>query len=84
MRRLFDSSHPTTHHMQMKALTTATSEPEADLIRLLLSQAGIPAIARRTIGGPEWGAFGARLIFVNQQDLRRAHEVVDAEEEDGS
>ena len=83
MRRFPDSSHPTNLNTKMKVLTSVTSEPEADLIRLRLSQMGIPSVARRTIGGPEWGASGARDIFVNEQDLQRAHEVLDVQEEGG-
>jgi hypothetical protein len=82
MRRLFHSSHPTTHDTQTKAATTVTGEPDTDLIRLLSSLTGIPAIAQRTIGGPLTWREIARPIFVNEQDLRRAQEVVDAEEED--
>lgn len=56
----------------LRVAATASSEPEAELIRQRLAQAGITAIAQRTIGGPEWGASGARYIYVEAADLERA------------
>lgn len=60
----------------LRVVATATSEPEADLIRQRLAQAGITAVAQRTIGGPEWGASGARYVYVESADLERAQELL--------
>jgi hypothetical protein len=64
----------------LKIVTSVTSEPEAELVCERLSAAGISAIAQRTIGGPEWGYSGARDVFVGEQDLERAREVLASEE----
>jgi len=64
----------------LKILTSVASEPEAELVVERLSAAGISAIAQRTIGGPQWGFSGARDVFVDEQDLERAHEVLASEE----
>jgi Putative prokaryotic signal transducing protein len=64
----------------LKILTSVTSEPEAELVVARLSEAGISAIAQRSIGGPEWGYSGARDVFVGEQDLERAHEVLASEQ----
>ena len=64
----------------LKIVTSVTSEPEAELVCERLSAAGISAIAQRTIGGPEWGYSGARDVFVGEQDLERAREVLSADE----
>jgi hypothetical protein len=64
----------------LKILTSVTSEPEAELVVERLSAAGISAIAQRSIGGPEWGYSGARDVFVGEDDLQRAHEVLASEE----
>jgi hypothetical protein len=60
----------------LRVLTSAGSEPEAELIAALLAQAGITSVAQRTIGGPEWGASGARYIYVRASELERAREVL--------
>jgi hypothetical protein len=64
----------------LKIVTSVASEPEAELVLERLSAAGISAIAQRTIGGPEWGYSGARDVFVGEQDLERAREVLASEE----
>jgi hypothetical protein len=64
----------------LKIVTSVASEPEAELILERLSAAGISAIAQRTIGGPQWGYSGARDVFVGEEDLERAHEVLASEE----
>ncbi|HYM54130.1 MAG TPA: DUF2007 domain-containing protein [Solirubrobacteraceae bacterium] len=65
---------------ELKSVTTVGSESEAEMVRGRLLAAGIHAIARRTIGGPEWGPSGARAVFVNAKDLDRAREVLASEE----
>ncbi len=64
----------------LKILTSVASEPEAELVVARLSEAGISAIAQRSIGGPQWGYSGARDVFVGEEDLERAHEVLASEE----
>ena len=64
----------------LKILTSVTSEPEAELVVARLSEAGISAIAQRAIGGPEWGYSGARDVFVGEEDLERAQELLASEE----
>jgi hypothetical protein len=64
----------------LKVLTSVSSEPEAELISARLSEAGIQAIARRSIGGPEWGVSGARDVYVEEHDLVRAREILAADE----
>jgi hypothetical protein len=64
----------------LKVVTSVSSEPEAQLISARLSEAGIQAIARRSIGGPGWGVSGARDIYVEEHDLRRAREILAADE----
>ena len=64
----------------LKKVTTVTSQPEAALIVERLKAAGITAIAQRTIGGPEWGFSGAQDVFVDENDLERARELLASEE----
>ena len=64
----------------LKILTSVTSEPEAELVVERLQAAGISAIAQRSIGGPEWGYSGARDVFVGEEDLERAQELLASEE----
>ena len=45
-----------------------------------LRGAGIHAIIQRTIGGPEWGPSGARVVLVRGEDHARAGELLAAEE----
>ena len=62
-------------------VTSVSSEPEAALVSTRLSEAGIQAISQRSIGGPEWGVSGARDVYVDEQDLVRAREVLKADED---
>ncbi len=59
-------------------VATAGSEPEAEVIRQRLQAADIAAVAQRAIGGPEWGASGARYIYVRAPDEERARELLAA------
>jgi hypothetical protein len=60
----------------LRVLATADSEPEADVMRQRLTAVGIPSVAQRTIGGPEWGFSGARYVYVPAAELDRAREVL--------
>src|SRR5271154_7387548 len=64
----------------LKVVTSVASEPEAELIIERLKAGGISAIAQRTIGGPQWGFSGAQNVFVDEDDLERAHELLASEE----
>ena len=57
---------------QWRVATTAASELEAELLRQRLAEVGIGAIYQRALGGPEWGPAGARHIYVQGRDLKRA------------
>ncbi|MCW3069996.1 MAG: putative prokaryotic signal transducing protein [Solirubrobacterales bacterium] len=64
----------------LKVVASVSSEPESELVSARLSEAGIQAIAQRSIGGPEWGYSGARDIYVEEADLSRAREVLKGDE----
>ena len=64
---------------ELKIVATASNEPEAELIRIRLLEAGIQATERRAIGGPEWGTSGARYLMVHERDLARARELLDSD-----
>jgi hypothetical protein len=66
---------------QLQVVMTAANGVEADLVQQRLAEAGIPAISQRTIGGPEWGASGARYVYVEARHLERAREVLSAASE---
>jgi len=53
-------------------VATALGEPEAELIRQRLAEAGIASLGRRVIGGSELGDGGARFVYVPARDLQRA------------
>jgi hypothetical protein len=61
----------------LRVVATAANEAEAELIQQRLAQTGVEATFERVIGGPEWGASGARYIYVSATDLVRAREVLD-------
>jgi hypothetical protein len=50
------------------------------LVIALLEEAGIHTIPQRSIGGPEFGLSGARDVWVEEDDLERAREVLKASE----
>lgn len=68
--------HQQDHTLQVAA--TANSGPEADLICQRLEAAGIRATTQRSIGGPEWGVSGSRYVYVEAEQLARAHELLAA------
>jgi hypothetical protein len=61
----------------LRVVATAANEAEAELFQQRLAQADIQATSERVIGGPEWGASGARYIYVAATDLKRAREVLE-------
>jgi hypothetical protein len=64
----------------LRAVTAVTSEVEAQLVLDLLAGAGIQAVLQRTIGSVEWGSSGARDVLVDEAELDRAREVLEANE----
>ena len=66
------------HGHTLEVVATALNEPEADLIRQRLADAGIPATSQRTIGGPEWGRSGGQYVYVEAEHLARAQEILAA------
>jgi hypothetical protein len=68
---------------QLVVVAVAGSEAEAEVISQLLEQAGISAIAQRTIGGPEWGASGSRYIYVHAADEADARGVLSPQDSPG-
>jgi hypothetical protein len=65
----------------LHVVATAANEGEAELLQQRLAQADIQATSERVIGGPEWGASGARYIYVAASDLERAREVLEPRDE---
>ena len=65
----------------LRVVATAANEAEAELFQQRLAQAGIQATFERVIGGPEWGASGARYIYVADGDFERAREVLEPPDE---
>ena len=61
----------------LRVVATAANEAEAELFQQRLAQADIQATTERVIGGPEWGASGARYIYVAATDLERAREILE-------
>jgi hypothetical protein len=65
---------------KLEVVAVAANEPEAALICQRLAEAGIHAIAQRTIGGPEWGHSGSRYVYVDATDAERASNLLEAGE----
>jgi len=68
----------------LHVVATAANEAEAELFQQRLAQAGIQATFGRVIGGPEFGASGARYVYVEATDLERAREVLEPSAEPGA
>jgi hypothetical protein len=64
----------------LRAVATAGSEAEAEMICVRLSNSDIHAIQQRSIGGPQWGGSGARYVYVQEQDAERATALLSAPE----
>jgi hypothetical protein len=64
----------------LQVAATASNGPEADLMCQRLAEAGISAVAQRTIGGPEWGTSGGQYVYVDADDLVRAREILSSGE----
>jgi hypothetical protein len=64
----------------LQVAATAGNAFEADLICQRLAEAGIAAVAQRTIGGPEWGPSGSQYVYVEAEHLDRARQILAAPE----
>jgi hypothetical protein len=64
---------------QLRSVTTVSSEAEAEMVCDRLLAEGIHAIVQRTIGGPEFGSSGARVVLVDPGDLERARAALASE-----
>jgi hypothetical protein len=64
----------------LRVVATAANDAEA-AFQKRLAQAGTQATLERVIGGPEWGASGARYIYVAAGDFERAREVLEPPDE---
>jgi hypothetical protein len=64
----------------LKVVATVANEAEAEMICGRLLEAGIHAVAQRTIGGPEWGWSGGRYVYVDEADLDRARALLESDQ----
>lgn len=66
---------------KLEIVASVASEPEAEMIRSLLAEAGIHAITQRTTGSGPWrGGYGGCDVYVETHELDRAREVLEADE----
>ena len=64
---------------ELKIVTTVSNEAEAEMVAERLSEAGIRHMSRTASGGIRLGAAAARDVYVEEQDLERAREVLEAD-----
>jgi uncharacterized protein YaaQ len=64
----------------LKIVTTVSNEAEAGMVGERLSEAGIRFTVRLASGGIRLGAAAARDMYVEEQDLDRAREALEADE----
>jgi len=64
----------------LKIVTTVGNEAEAQMVAERLSEAGIRHMTRPAAGGIRLGAAAARDVYVDDQDLDRAREVLAVDE----
>jgi uncharacterized protein YaaQ len=60
----------------LKIVTTVSNQAEAEMVAERLSEAGIRHMSRTASGGIRLGAAAARDVYVEEQDLDRAREVL--------
>ncbi|MGA2320293.1 MAG: DUF2007 domain-containing protein [Solirubrobacteraceae bacterium] len=63
-----------------KIVTTVSNEAEAEMVAERLSEAGIRHMTRTASGGIRLGAAAARDVYVEEQDLDRAREVLNVDQ----
>jgi hypothetical protein len=64
----------------LRPVAGTTNQPQADLVLARLAEAGITAISQLSSGNPELGASGGRTIYVEEEDVERARELLATEE----
>ncbi|HEX4436934.1 MAG TPA: DUF2007 domain-containing protein [Solirubrobacteraceae bacterium] len=64
----------------LKVVAGAANQPQADLIVGRLAEIGIAAVSQLSLGNPEFGASGGRMIYVEERDVERARELLAVEE----
>lgn len=65
---------------ELEILTTVNNDLEATVVAGRLSEAGIHAMIQPSNRGGTWNPAGARDVYVAEQDLERAREVLKADE----
>jgi hypothetical protein len=60
----------------LRPVAGARNEPEAELIVQQLQQAGISSVSQLSSGNPEFGSSGGRTIYVEEDEVERAREVL--------
>jgi hypothetical protein len=65
----------------LKIVAGTQNEPQADLIIARLAEIGITAISQLSLGNPEMGSGGGRMIYVEERDVERARELLAIEEQ---
>lgn len=65
---------------QLKLVTSVSNEAEAEMVAERLSEAGIRFTVRLASGGIRIGAAAARDLYVDEQDLDRAREMLEVDE----
>jgi hypothetical protein len=58
-------------------IASAKNQMEAEMIRGLLSEHGIPSMLKDPAGGTAYGSFFANLIFVPEEIAEQAREVLE-------
>jgi sugar/nucleoside kinase (ribokinase family) len=65
---------------ELKIVTTVSNEAEAEMVGERLSEEGIRFTVRLASGGIRLGAAAARDMYVEERDLERALEALEADE----
>jgi hypothetical protein len=62
---------------KLAQIATAQNQMEAEMIRGLLSEHGIPSISKHPAGGTPYGLFFSHQIFVPEEIAAQAREVLE-------
>lgn len=65
---------------RLKLVTSVSTEAEAEMVAERLSEAGIRFTVRLASGGVRMGAAAARDLYVDEQDLDRARQMLEVDE----
>jgi hypothetical protein len=64
---------------ELRIVTTVGNETEATIVSGRLSDAGIRSMRQPVGRGVSWGVGGAQNVYVQEEDLQRAREILNAE-----